>query len=66
MNTDGSVLIPGSELDGFRIESLLHQGGMAILYQVSRADIDIPLLMKVPRLDFGNHPACYVGFEMEQ
>ncbi|OQX19918.1 MAG: hypothetical protein BWK76_03200 [Desulfobulbaceae bacterium A2] len=58
--------MPGSEVDGFRIEGLLHEGGMAVLYQVSKADIDIPLLMKVPRLGFGNHPACYVGFEMEQ
>ena len=24
------------------------------------------MLMKVPRLEFGSHPGCYVGFEVEQ
>ncbi len=66
MTSESSVFLPGAEVDGFRIERLLHEGGMAVLYEVTRPDIDLPLLMKVPRLEFGNHPACYVGFEMEQ
>ncbi len=54
------------EIDGFHIDRLIHEGGMAFLYEVSCPDLEIPLLLKVPRLEFGNHPACYVGFEMEQ
>ena len=29
-------LQPGSMLDGFRIEELVHRGGMAVLWRVSR------------------------------
>lgn len=56
---------PGDEIDGFRILDKVHEGSMATLYRVAGAD-DRPLLMKVPKLGFGSHPACYVGFEVEQ
>ena len=39
---------------------------MAVLYRVEREGGEIPMLMKVPRLEFGSHPSCYVGFEVEQ
>jgi serine/threonine protein kinase len=56
----------GTVLDGFRLESLIHKGGMARLWQVSHPDFDMPLVMKVPILSEGEDPAAIVGFEMEQ
>jgi hypothetical protein len=59
----------GQVLDGFRLEERLHQGGMANLWRVSRADGSddgVELLMKVPRIKGGEDPATIVGFEVEQ
>jgi serine/threonine protein kinase len=58
-------------LDGFRLEELIHRGGMAMLWRVSRqtgAQLgdDTPMLMKVPRIGEGTDPAAIVSFEMEQ
>lgn len=59
-------LVVGSELDGFTIGRMIHAGGMAMLYEVTRADEPAPLLMKTPRLLEGEDPAAIVSFEMEQ
>jgi protein-serine/threonine kinase len=53
-------------IDGFTIGEVLHEGGMAMLYRVTREGEDLPLLMKVPRLRAGEDPAAIVSFEMEQ
>lgn len=68
-NLGAEALAPGAEVGGFRIVRLLHEGGMARLYDVERVAGDppaFPLLMKVPRLGFGSHPGCLAGFEVEQ
>ena len=39
---------------------------MATLWTVTRPDIAVPLLMKVPRVSEGEDPAAIVSFEMEQ
>jgi nucleotide-binding universal stress UspA family protein len=57
---------PGVTVDGFRLEELIHQGGMAALWRVSRPGAAMPLLMKVPRIGEGADPAAIVSFEMEQ
>lgn len=57
---------PGSEIGGFHVLEKVHEGSMAVLYRVSQPDNEEPLLMKIPKLGFGSHPACYVGFEVEQ
>jgi eukaryotic-like serine/threonine-protein kinase len=57
---------PGTEIDGFRIGERVHVGGMATLWSVTRPDIAMPLLMKVPRISEGEDPAAIVSFEMEQ
>jgi eukaryotic-like serine/threonine-protein kinase len=57
---------PGVIVDGFRLEEIVHQGGMAMLWRVSRAGTDMPMLMKVPRIGEGADPAAIVSFEMEQ
>jgi hypothetical protein len=61
-----SQLKQGAVLDGFRLESLAHKGGMARLWRVSRDGEPMPLIMKVPTLGEGEDPAAIVGFEMEQ
>ncbi len=59
-------LVEGQELDGFRIGRRLHVGGMAVLWEATHPDHDIPLLVKAPRLAEGEDPAAIVSFEMEQ
>lgn len=59
-------LAPGATVDGFRIEERIHQGGMAALWRVSRPDVDLPMLMKVPFIAEGADPEAIVNFEMEQ
>ena len=61
----------GHVVDGFRLEALAHQGGMATLWNVSRVDpaandAALPMIMKVPRLRGGEEPTAIVGFEVEQ
>ena len=56
----------GSTVDGFLIGERVHTGGMATLWQVSRADLSLPMLMKLPKLGEGADPAGLVSFEMEQ
>ena len=57
---------PGATVDGFLIGKLIHSGGMATIWEVSRPDLGLPMLMKVPVLNEGADPAAIVGFEMEQ
>jgi len=56
----------GVEIDGFLVGNLIHKGGMARLWEVTRANDDTPMLMKVPILREGEDPAVIVSFEMEQ
>ncbi|THD74179.1 MAG: serine/threonine protein kinase [Bradyrhizobium sp.] len=57
---------PGAVIDGFTLGECAHRGGMATLWTVTRPDIAVPLLMKVPRVSEGEDPAAIVSFEMEQ
>jgi eukaryotic-like serine/threonine-protein kinase len=65
-----TALESGQVIDGFRLEERAHQGGMAVLWRVTRVgaavDGEPPLLMKVPRIKGGEDPATIVGFEVEQ
>ena len=47
-------------------EDLIHKGGMARLWRVTRAGMPMPLVMKVPPSCDGEDPAAIVGFEIEQ
>ena len=63
----GKFLVqPGAVIDGFTIGECVHNGGMATLWSVTRPDIAVPLLMKIPRVSEGEDPAAIVSFEMEQ
>lgn len=66
MMRDPEHLAPGSEIGGYRVAARLHAGGMAELYRATLASGGEPCVLKVPKLGFGSHPACYAGFEVEQ
>lgn len=59
-------LAPGDVIDGFRLEQAVYRGGMATLWRVTRAGTAMPLVMKVPHLEYGEDAAAIVGFEVEQ
>jgi eukaryotic-like serine/threonine-protein kinase len=59
-------LTVGMTIDGFLLEERIHRGGMADIWRVSRGDIDFPIIMKVPLLDFEGDISVLVGFEVEQ
>jgi len=61
-----SRLESGSVLDGFSIGGLIHRGGMASLWEVTKEGDPTPYLMKIPVLNEGEDPAAIVSFEMEQ
>src|ERR1700682_4726471 len=60
------VIATGAVLDGFTIGECVHRGGMATLWSVTHPGINVPLLMKIPRISEGEDPAAIVSFEMEQ
>jgi nucleotide-binding universal stress UspA family protein len=55
----------GDVVDGFILEAKLPAGGMAGFWRVSRPDISVPLIMKIPLLRAGEDPITIVGYEME-
>src|ERR1700720_2647868 len=57
---------PGAVIDGFIIGECVHRGGMATLWSVTRPDIAVPLLMKIPLMSEGEDTAAIVSFGMEQ
>src|SRR5436190_1942682 len=57
---------PGAVIDNFTIGKRIHVGGMATLWSVTHPGIEVPLLMKFPRVSEGEDPAAIVSFEMEQ
>ncbi|MDP2826441.1 MAG: universal stress protein [Sulfuritalea sp.] len=59
-------LKPGTLIAGYRVQEKLREGGMAVLYRVASTTGSEAGLLKVPKLEFGDHPACYAGFEVEQ
>lgn len=61
-----SRLDEGSVLDGFVIGQLIHRGGMASLWEVTREGSSEPMIMKIPVMQEGEDPAAIVSFEMEQ
>lgn len=56
-------LKPGLVIDGFRLNEPLKPGGMSNLWRVSRDDLALPMVMKIPLVRGG--PVNIVGFEVE-
>jgi len=60
---------PGTAVDGYAIEALLHAGGNGYVYAVravTAPDPGFPLVMKVPGVGPGQPPLGLVAFETEQ
>jgi len=59
----------GTVIDGFTVGEKLHSGGQGVIYRVApppdRTDLDVPLLMKVPRLGPGEPSETVVTYEVE-
>jgi serine/threonine protein kinase len=62
-------LTEGDVIDGFTVGERLHAGGMGVIYRCApppdRPDLDVPLLIKVPRLGSGEPSESVVTFEVE-
>lgn len=56
----------GLAIDGFTLAGPLHEGGMATLWRVTHPDHALPLLMKLPRIQYGEAVSQIVGFEVER
>lgn len=59
-------LKPGLVIDGFELIAPLHEGGMATLWRVTHPAHDMPLLMKLARIGYGEAATQIVGFEVER
>ncbi|KAB2901782.1 MAG: protein kinase [Dokdonella sp.] len=53
-------------LGGFTLLQPLHEGGMATLWRVSHPEHGSSLLMKMPRVAYGESVSQVVGFEVER
>lgn len=59
-------LQPGQVIDGFVLGEKMPSGGMASLWRASHADIDYPLVLKIPFLNPGEDVSVIVGYEVEE
>lgn len=59
-------LHPGLVIGDYTLVEPLHEGGMARLWRVHHPGHDVPLLMKLPRIDYGEAVTQVVGFEVER
>jgi eukaryotic-like serine/threonine-protein kinase len=57
---------PGTVIDDFRVGELLHGGGMSLIYHATRPDLDFPLVIKVPRLGYGEPGTSVTSHEIER
>ncbi len=56
---------PGVAVDGFEVGACVHQGAMGLMFEVRRAGIDFPMLMKIPRLGAVDSAELMLAFETE-
>ena len=59
-----ALIAEGTEIDGFRLGELMHEGSMASIYRLVADDGPLPLVMKIPRLGPGERPVNVIGFEV--
>lgn len=55
----------GMQIDGFELKERIYSGNMSALWTVTKPGLDLPLVMKIPKLGYGGDPTAIVGFEME-
>ena len=56
----------GANIDGFILDEVIHKGGMAVIWRVTKPEIGVPIAMKIPMIGEGDEASSIVGFEMEQ
>lgn len=55
----------GKIVDGFVLGKEVHRGGMASLFSASKDGIDLPILLKIPRVGRDQPVESLIGFETE-
>jgi serine/threonine protein kinase len=55
----------GKLVDGFVLGKEVHRGGMASLFSATKAGVDIPILLKIPRVGRDQPVESLIGFETE-
>ena len=69
MNTDieavDDIFQEGKVVDGFVLGTEVHRGGMASLYSATKEGIDVPILLKIPRVGRDQPVESLIGFETE-
>jgi serine/threonine protein kinase len=55
----------GKVVDGFVLGTEVHRGGMASLYSATKEGIDVPILLKIPRVGRDQPVESLIGFETE-
>ena len=69
INTDiqavDDIFQEGKVIDGFVIGKEVHRGGMASLFTATKEGIDVPILLKIPRVGKDQPVESLIGFETE-
>lgn len=55
----------GKTIDGFVLGEEVHRGGMAVLFSAIKAGIDLPILLKIPRVGRNQPVESLIAFETE-
>jgi len=55
----------GNVIDGFTLGEEIHRGGMAVLFTATKEGIDLPILLKIPRVGRDQPVESLIGFETE-
>ena len=55
----------GKVVDGFVLGTEVHRGGMASLFSATKEGIDMPILLKIPRVGRDQPVESLIGFETE-
>ena len=55
----------GKVIDGFVLGEEVHRGGMAVLITATKEGIDLPILLKIPRVGRNQPVESLIGFETE-
>jgi serine/threonine protein kinase len=55
----------GKIVDGFVLGTEVHRGGMASLFSATKEGIDVPILLKIPRVGRDQPVESLIGFETE-
>lgn len=69
INTDikavDEIFQEGKVVDGFVLGKEVHRGGMASLFSATKEGIDVPILLKIPRVGRDQPVESLIGFETE-